>query len=103
MLIMVNCVNCDMLVIYNIQTGELVLATDYVQIEKKVYCSGCYNKLSCKECNGINEHSDSCSSCFEYVRHKNLKDGLCRYCRMRTEDPDSYAEAKHFGYISRGV
>jgi len=59
------------------------------------------NVKVCSQCGMSNgKHSDQCQSCFEYVRHQNLKDGLCKHCRMRTEDPDAYAEARHFGYTS---
>lgn len=89
---MINCVNCNKEIILNSSTGD-----NYIQKEKRVYCWTCYDILKCLNCGGIREHSDKCSSCFELVRHQNLKQGLCKYCRMKTEDPDSYAEAKHMG------
>ncbi len=56
-------------------------------------------KLRCEKCGTLDEeHSNQCNSCFEFVNHKNLKNGLCHYCNMRNDDPDSYAEAKYFGY-----
>ena len=87
---MINCVNCN---------AEIQYVEEAIQVEKMVYCSNCYDKLVCLNCNGIKQHSDQCSSCFEFVRHQNLKQGLCRYCRMKTEDPDSYAEHKHMGLL----